>query len=164
MGFGAKSWLPNICGNAQIFSPYMRRSLVIYDFALDPSEFPNIWDEEHLIFFFISVITCRIFALMKQCDKINNFQYRWNLLVNEMVRTEAKRKERIREKKGRFTFWQCQLSWKGGGGAISSFPKKAWILTFSYSIFALLQWTICLRCENEYLLFKLWKHPKMCCW
>jgi hypothetical protein len=27
---------------AQIFSPYMRRSLVIYDFAPDPSEFPNI--------------------------------------------------------------------------------------------------------------------------
>jgi hypothetical protein len=34
--------LPNIGGNAQIFSPYMRRSLVIYDFAPDPCEFPNI--------------------------------------------------------------------------------------------------------------------------
>jgi hypothetical protein len=45
--------LPNIGGNAQIFSPYMRRSLVIYDFAPDPSEFPNIW--EHFLFFFIIV-------------------------------------------------------------------------------------------------------------
>ncbi len=34
--------LPNIRGNAQIFSPYMRSSLVTYDFAPDPSEFPNI--------------------------------------------------------------------------------------------------------------------------
>jgi hypothetical protein len=47
MGSGTKSYkegLPNISGNAQIFSPYMRRSLVIYvyDFAPDPSEFPNI--------------------------------------------------------------------------------------------------------------------------
>jgi hypothetical protein len=43
MGSGAKSYeegLPNIRGNAQIFSPYMRRSLVIYDLAPDPSEFP----------------------------------------------------------------------------------------------------------------------------
>ncbi len=48
MGSGAKSkiyeeGLPTIWGNAQIFSPYMRMSLVIYDFAPDPSEFPNIW-------------------------------------------------------------------------------------------------------------------------
>ncbi len=28
--------------HTQIFSPYMRRSLIIYDFAPDPSEFPNI--------------------------------------------------------------------------------------------------------------------------
>ncbi len=46
MESGAKSYmriedeLPNMRGNAQIFSPYMRRSLVIYDFAPDPSEFP----------------------------------------------------------------------------------------------------------------------------
>jgi hypothetical protein len=33
---------PNIRGNAHIFSPYMRRSLVMYDFAPAPSEFPNI--------------------------------------------------------------------------------------------------------------------------
>jgi hypothetical protein len=45
MGSGAKSYeegLPSICGNAQIFSPYMRRSLVIFDSEPDPSEFPNI--------------------------------------------------------------------------------------------------------------------------
>ncbi len=47
MGSGAKSYSIwrrasyNIWGNAKIFSPYMRRSLVIYDFAHDPSEFPN---------------------------------------------------------------------------------------------------------------------------
>jgi hypothetical protein len=29
--------LPNIFGNAANFSPYMRRPLVIYDFAPDPS-------------------------------------------------------------------------------------------------------------------------------
>ncbi len=103
MGLGAKSWLTNKWGNAQIFSPYMRRSLVIYDFALDPSEFPHIWDEAHLIFFFISVITWRIFALMKQCDETNHFQYCLNLLINEMARTDAKRKERRHENKGRFT-------------------------------------------------------------
>jgi hypothetical protein len=34
--------LPNIRGNSQIFSPYMRRPLAIYGFAPDPSEFPNI--------------------------------------------------------------------------------------------------------------------------
>jgi hypothetical protein len=34
--------LPNIWGNEQIFPPYMRRSIVIYDFAPIPSEFPYI--------------------------------------------------------------------------------------------------------------------------
>ncbi len=46
MGSGAKSYMrkgfPIYRGNAQIFSPYMKRSLVTYDFAHDPSEFPNI--------------------------------------------------------------------------------------------------------------------------
>jgi hypothetical protein len=31
-----------IMRNAQIFSPYIRRSLVIYEFVPEPSEFPNI--------------------------------------------------------------------------------------------------------------------------
>ncbi len=35
--------LPNVCGNVQKnISPYMRSSLVICDFAPDPSEFPYI--------------------------------------------------------------------------------------------------------------------------
>ncbi len=45
MGSGAKSYMRKgflIYEEAQIFSPYMRRSLVIYDFAPDHSEFPNI--------------------------------------------------------------------------------------------------------------------------
>ncbi len=43
--------LPNTWVNAQIFSPYMRRLLVIYEFAPDPPEFPNIWGH-----FFISAL------------------------------------------------------------------------------------------------------------
>ncbi len=35
------------CTNA----PYMRRSLVIYDFAPDPSEFPNIWGKFSFLFY-----------------------------------------------------------------------------------------------------------------
>ncbi len=49
MGSGAKSFMRKrvliyvqYVGNAKIFSTFMRRSLVIYDFAPDPSEFPNI--------------------------------------------------------------------------------------------------------------------------
>ncbi len=37
------------------FSPYMRRPLVIYDFAPDPSEFPYICRRKILFYFFISV-------------------------------------------------------------------------------------------------------------
>ncbi len=40
---------------------------------------------------------------MKQCKEINHFEYRWNLLVNEMARTGAKIKERRKEKKRRYT-------------------------------------------------------------
>jgi hypothetical protein len=46
MGSGAKSYMRKGFliheENAQIFSPSMRRSLVIIDFAPDPTEFPNI--------------------------------------------------------------------------------------------------------------------------
>jgi hypothetical protein len=42
--------VPNIWGNAQIFSPFMRRSLVIYDFAPDPSKFPNVWGKFYFLF------------------------------------------------------------------------------------------------------------------
>ncbi len=52
MGSGAKSYMRKgflICTNAQIFSPYMRRSLVIYD------PLNSLIYEENCIFFFISV-------------------------------------------------------------------------------------------------------------
>jgi hypothetical protein len=42
MGSGAKSYMRKGFLIYKIFSPYMRRSLVIFDFAPDPSEFPNI--------------------------------------------------------------------------------------------------------------------------
>ncbi len=42
------------CAN---FSPYMRRPLVIHDFAPDPSEIPYIWG--NIIFFVISVIASK---------------------------------------------------------------------------------------------------------
>ncbi len=47
MGSGAKSYMRKgvlIYENMHkyIFSPYIRRSFVIYDFAPDPSEFPNM--------------------------------------------------------------------------------------------------------------------------
>ncbi len=41
MGSGAKAYMRQ-GGNVQIFSLCMIRSLVIYDFAPDPSKFPNI--------------------------------------------------------------------------------------------------------------------------
>ncbi len=44
--------LPNMLGNAQIFPPYMRRSLVTYDFAPDPSEFPNTYMRKILSSFY----------------------------------------------------------------------------------------------------------------
>ncbi len=42
MGSGAKSYMRKGFLIFKIFSPYKRRSLVIFDFAPDPSEFPNI--------------------------------------------------------------------------------------------------------------------------
>ncbi len=50
MGSGAKSQegLPK---NAKILSPYMRRSLVIYDFAPDPSEFPDKGEKFYFLFY-----------------------------------------------------------------------------------------------------------------
>ncbi len=46
MGSGAKSYMRKgfliYEEMHKYLSPYMRRSLVIYDFAPDPSEFPNI--------------------------------------------------------------------------------------------------------------------------
>jgi hypothetical protein len=53
MGSGAKSYiyeegLSNIWAN---FSPYMRRPLVIYDFAPDPSSFPYIWGKFSFLFY-----------------------------------------------------------------------------------------------------------------
>ncbi len=55
MGSGAKSYMIKgfiILYNvyAQIFSPYMRRLLVLHDFTPDPSEFPNIWEKFSLFF------------------------------------------------------------------------------------------------------------------
>ncbi len=47
--------LPNIWGNAQIFSPYMRRSLVIY--ALHPIPLNFLIYEENFISFFISAVS-----------------------------------------------------------------------------------------------------------
>jgi hypothetical protein len=47
-----RGFLIHIWGNSQIFSPHIWRSLVIYDFAPDPSEFPNIWGKS---FAFLSV-------------------------------------------------------------------------------------------------------------
>ncbi len=63
MGSGAKSYMRKgflVWGNAQIFSPYLRRSLVICDFAPTPSEFPYIQYEENFIFFFISALCRRV--------------------------------------------------------------------------------------------------------
>jgi hypothetical protein len=60
MGSGAKAsmrkgFLSHMRKCANI-SPSMRRPLVIYDFAPDPSEFPNfLVYEENFVFFFISV-------------------------------------------------------------------------------------------------------------
>jgi hypothetical protein len=49
MESGAKSYIMKVFrGNLQILS------LVIYDFAPDPSEFPNTVYEENFIFYFIS--------------------------------------------------------------------------------------------------------------
>ncbi len=52
----------SIWGNAQIFSPYMRRSSVIYDFATDPSEFPKIWGKFYFLFYQCRQI-CRFICL-----------------------------------------------------------------------------------------------------
>jgi hypothetical protein len=48
----------HIWGRASLFmrkcadiSPYMRRPLVIYDFAPDPSEFPYIWGKFYFLFY-----------------------------------------------------------------------------------------------------------------
>jgi hypothetical protein len=64
VGSGAKSYMRRkgfqIWGNAQIFSPYMRRSLVIYDFAPDPSECHNIWGKFSFLFYQCTLYyTCR---------------------------------------------------------------------------------------------------------
>jgi hypothetical protein len=46
--WGRASQYRRICKN---ISPYMRRSLVIYDFAPEPSEFPNIWGKFYFLFY-----------------------------------------------------------------------------------------------------------------
>ncbi len=53
IGSGAKWYMRKgflIYEKSQIFLPYMRTSLVIYDFAPDPSEFPNIGGKFSLLF------------------------------------------------------------------------------------------------------------------
>ncbi len=42
----------------KIFSPHLRRSLVMYDFAPDPSEFPNIWGKFYFIFYQCALQLC----------------------------------------------------------------------------------------------------------
>ena len=59
--------LPKIWGKTQIFSPYMRRSLVIYDFAPDPSEFPNIWRKFSFLFYQCRINTCTV-SLCSFCE------------------------------------------------------------------------------------------------
>jgi hypothetical protein len=54
MGSGVKSWGSEYRRKCANFSPYMRRPLVIHDFATDPSEFPFILG--NYIFFFISAM------------------------------------------------------------------------------------------------------------
>ncbi len=63
MGSGAKSYMYSMRKGFLILykrrsanvSPFMRRPLVMYDFAPDPSEFPYTVYEENYILFFISV-------------------------------------------------------------------------------------------------------------
>jgi hypothetical protein len=53
MGSGAKSYIRKgflIYEEIRNFIPYMRRPLVIYDFAPDPSEFPYIWEKFYFLF------------------------------------------------------------------------------------------------------------------
>ncbi len=51
MSYMRWGFLIPIWGNAQIFSPNIRRSLVIYDFAPDPSEFPKLWRKFSFLFY-----------------------------------------------------------------------------------------------------------------
>jgi hypothetical protein len=54
MGSGTKSYMRKgflIYEEMRNFSPYMRRPLVIYDFAPDPSEFPYILGKFYFIFY-----------------------------------------------------------------------------------------------------------------
>ncbi len=54
MGSGAKSYIWKgflIYEEIHNFIPYMRRPLVIYDFAPDPSEFPYIWEKFYFLFY-----------------------------------------------------------------------------------------------------------------
>ncbi len=49
--------LPNIWRNAQIFHRIcMRRPLVIYDFAPDPSEFPYLWEKISFLFYHCTIL------------------------------------------------------------------------------------------------------------
>jgi hypothetical protein len=60
-----------------MFSPYVRRSLVIYDFAPDPSKFPNTVYEENIIFFFISAGSSSMYLLpyvLQCCCCDGNFE------------------------------------------------------------------------------------------
>jgi hypothetical protein len=78
MGSGAKAYMRKAyqssymrkCTNT-VFSPYMRRSLVIYDFALDPSKFPN--HIRKFKFFFNFCIRIRQ-SRVQHVNKTNRFQ------------------------------------------------------------------------------------------
>ncbi len=49
---------------------YMRKSLVIYDFAPDPSEFPNIWGKFYFLFYLCIHITL-IFDIHETCNVLH---------------------------------------------------------------------------------------------
>ncbi len=68
---------PNIWGNAQIFSPYMRRSLVIYDFAPDPSKFPNIRGKFNFLFYQCIIIICHL----NLYNYISTFTSTWGIIL-----------------------------------------------------------------------------------
>jgi hypothetical protein len=66
----------------------MRRSLVIYDFAPDPSEFPNTVYEENFILFFISVMS--FFSLDPKNHRSNDDLILASLIIFEF---QSRRKQ-----------------------------------------------------------------------
>ncbi len=116
------------------FSPYMRRPLVIFDFATDPFQFPYIWGKFYFLFYQCNAGTIRTGAHV-------SFHVFRN--VHEPSPEEALFMEELQ-----YAFWQMedQLWWVKQirrQNSSTKFRQKSW--EFSSLLFTVISLQLCLE-------------------